>query len=38
LLALSATDMAETIKWVAMLPRHVNINHIELTHVSARRY
>jgi NADP-dependent 3-hydroxy acid dehydrogenase YdfG len=30
--------MAETIKWVAELPAHVNINHIELTHIACRRY
>jgi NADP-dependent 3-hydroxy acid dehydrogenase YdfG len=36
--AVSGEDMAETIKWVAELPAHVNINHIELTHIACRRY
>jgi NADP-dependent 3-hydroxy acid dehydrogenase YdfG len=31
-------DMAEVIKWVFELPRHVNINHIDLNHISNRRY
>jgi NADP-dependent 3-hydroxy acid dehydrogenase YdfG len=32
-IALTAEDMAESIRWVASLPRHVNINHIELNHI-----
>lgn len=31
--ALTAEDMAETIRWVSELPSHVNINHIELNHI-----
>ena len=31
--ALTAEDMAECIRWVAELPSHVNINHIELNHI-----
>lgn len=31
--ALTAEDMAESIRWVASLPKHVNINHIELNHI-----
>ncbi|MFM6983107.1 MAG: SDR family oxidoreductase [Chitinophagaceae bacterium] len=31
--ALSAEDMAESIRWVASLPSHMNINHIELNHI-----
>lgn len=33
--ALTAEDMAETIRWVASLPKHVNINHIELNHIMS---
>ena len=32
-IALTAEDMAESIRWVASLPRHVNINHIEINHI-----
>ena len=31
--ALTAEDMAESIRWVASLPRHVNINQIEINHI-----
>ena len=31
--ALTAEDLAESIRWVAELPSHVNINHIELNHI-----
>lgn len=31
--ALTAEDMAESIRWVAGLPSHMNINHIELNHI-----
>jgi NADP-dependent 3-hydroxy acid dehydrogenase YdfG len=31
--ALNAEDLAESIRWVASLPSHVNINHIELNHI-----
>jgi len=36
--ALTAEDMAETIKWVASLPKHVNINHIELNHIFSSKF
>lgn len=36
--ALTAEDMAEAIRWVADLPRHVNINHIEISHLSNTKY
>lgn len=32
-IALTAEDMAESIRWVSELPSHVNINHIELNHI-----
>ena len=32
-IAITAEDMAESIRWVASLPKHVNINHIELNHI-----
>lgn len=31
--ALTAEDLAESIRWVSELPSHVNINHIELNHI-----
>lgn len=31
--ALTAEDLAESIRWVAEMPSHVNINHIELNHI-----
>ena len=36
--ALDALDLAETIKWVASLPCHMNINHVELNHIHSRKY
>lgn len=36
--ALTAEDMAEAIRWVASLPRHVNINHIEISHINNSKY
>ena len=36
--ALTANDMAESIKWVASLPKHVNINHIEISHIANSKY
>lgn len=32
-IAITAEDMAECIRWVSSLPRHVNINHIEVNHI-----
>lgn len=37
-IALTAEDMAECIRWVSNLPSHVNINHIELNHLSSGKY
>jgi NADP-dependent 3-hydroxy acid dehydrogenase YdfG len=34
-IAITAEDMAECIRWVAELPSHVNINHIELNHIRS---
>jgi NADP-dependent 3-hydroxy acid dehydrogenase YdfG len=36
-IALTAGDMACAIFWVAELPKHVNINYLEMNHVSSRR-
>jgi len=35
--ALTAEDMADAINWVAGLPRHVNVNYLEINHVLSRR-
>jgi NADP-dependent 3-hydroxy acid dehydrogenase YdfG len=32
--ALTAEDLAESIKWVASLPKHMNINHLGLSHIN----
>lgn len=36
-IALTAEDMACAIAWVAELPKHVNINYLEMNHVLSRR-
>lgn len=36
--AITAEDMAETIRWVASLPKHMNVNHIEVNHISCSKY
>jgi NADP-dependent 3-hydroxy acid dehydrogenase YdfG len=36
--ALTAEDMAESIRWVASMPSHVNINEIEICHINGNRY
>lgn len=36
--ALTAEDMAESIRWVASMPKHVNINHLEITHIFNNKY
>lgn len=36
--ALTAEDMAESIRWVADLPSHVNINHLEISHLTNSKY
>lgn len=37
-IAITAEDMAECIRWVASLPGHVNINHIEINHLLSGKY
>jgi len=37
-IALTAEDMAEAIRWVASMPKHVNINHLEISHISNSKY
>jgi NADP-dependent 3-hydroxy acid dehydrogenase YdfG len=37
-IALTAEDMAESIRWVASLPSHMNINHIELNHIHSNKF
>lgn len=32
--ALTAEDLAEAIRWVGSLPKHFNINHLELSHIN----
>jgi NADP-dependent 3-hydroxy acid dehydrogenase YdfG len=36
--ALTAEDLAEAIFWVGSLPSHLNINQIEMCHVSSSKY
>jgi NADP-dependent 3-hydroxy acid dehydrogenase YdfG len=36
--ALSAEDMAESIRWVGSLPKHVNINHLELSNINNSKF
>ncbi len=36
--AVTAEDMAETIRWVASLPSHVNINQIEIGHIHTQKF
>ena len=36
-IALTAEDMACAIFWVAELPKHVNVNYLEMNHISSRR-
>jgi len=35
--ALTAQDMAGTILWIASLPKHVNINFLEMNHINSGR-
>jgi NADP-dependent 3-hydroxy acid dehydrogenase YdfG len=37
-IAITAEDMAETIRWVGSLPSHVNINEIEICHINSSKY
>lgn len=36
--ALTAEDVAETIRWVGSLPKYVNINHLEISHINNSKY
>lgn len=36
--ALTAEDMAEAIRWVGSLPKHMNINHLEVSHIFNSKY
>jgi len=36
--ALTAYDMAESIRWIASMPKHVNINHLEISHINNGKY
>jgi NADP-dependent 3-hydroxy acid dehydrogenase YdfG len=36
--ALTAEDLAESIRWIGSLPKHFNINHLELSHINNSRY
>lgn len=37
-IALTAEDLANSILWVAQLPPHFNINHIEMNHVFSSKF
>lgn len=36
--ALTAEDMAEAIRWVASLPKHFNVNHMEVSNIFNSKY
>jgi NADP-dependent 3-hydroxy acid dehydrogenase YdfG len=36
--ALTADDLAESIYWVGSLPKHVNINQIEICHINSTKF
>ena len=36
--ALTAEDLAESIRWVGSLPKHFNINHLEISHINNNKY
>jgi NADP-dependent 3-hydroxy acid dehydrogenase YdfG len=36
-IAITADDMSYAINWVAGLPKHVNVNYLEINHISSRR-
>lgn len=36
--SLTANDMAESIRWVGSLPKHLNINHLELSHINNSKF
>ena len=37
-IALNAKDIAEAIRWIGSLPKHVNINQIEIAHVMNSKF
>jgi NADP-dependent 3-hydroxy acid dehydrogenase YdfG len=37
-IALTAEDLAESIRWVSDLPSHFNINHIEMNHINSSKF
>lgn len=36
--ALTADDMAEAIRWVSSLPKHFNVNHLEVSNIFNSKY
>ena len=36
--AITAEDMAESIRWVGSLPKHLNINHLEISHINNSKF
>lgn len=36
--ALTAEDMAKTILWLSELPKHVNVNYLELNHIESGKF
>jgi NADP-dependent 3-hydroxy acid dehydrogenase YdfG len=36
--ALTAEDLAEAIRWVGSLPKHLNINQIEMCHIQSSKF
>jgi NADP-dependent 3-hydroxy acid dehydrogenase YdfG len=36
--ALAAEDLAEAIRWIASLPKHFNINHLEISNIFNSKY
>lgn len=36
--ALTADDVAESIRWVASLPKHFNVNHLEISNIFNSKY
>lgn len=36
--ALTAEDVAESIRWVASLPQHFNVNHLEISNIFNSKY
>lgn len=36
--ALTAEDLAESIRWIASLPKHFNVNHLEISNIFNNKY